>query len=137
LYNTLMEKAEQFPNLLFETQQDWEAWLEEHLTENGIWLKLAKKGTGILSITFPEALESALCFGWIDGQRVSFDEKHYLQKFTPRRPRSTWSKMNCQKVETLIAGGRMRPTGLRQIELAKADGRWEAAYDAQSTMTVP
>ncbi|HLZ62292.1 MAG TPA: YdeI/OmpD-associated family protein [Ktedonosporobacter sp.] len=132
-----MNKTDQLPILLCETRHDWEAWLEEHLTENGIWLKLAKKGTAILSITFPEALESALCFGWIDGQRVTFDEKHYLQKFTPRRPRSTWSKVNRQKIETLIADGRMRPTGLRQVELAKADGRWEAAYDAQSAMTVP
>ncbi len=132
-----MKNAEQFPTLLFETRQDWEAWLEEHQAEAGIWLKIAKKGTGIPSITIAEALDSALCYGWIDGQRASFDGNYFLQKFTPRRPKSTWSKINCKKVAALTEAGRMRPAGLRQVELAKADGRWEAAYDAQSTMTVP
>ena len=132
-----MKNAEQFPTLLFETWQDWEAWLEEYQAEAGIWLKIAKKGTGIPSITIAEALDSALCYGWIDGQRASFDGNYFLQKFTPRRPKSTWSKINCKKVEALTEAGRMRPAGLRQVELAKADGRWEAAYDAQSTMTVP
>lgn len=124
--------------LLFENQQSWEAWLEEHQTETkGVWLKIAKKGTGIPSVDYADALEGALCYGWIDGQKAALDDQYWLQKFTPRRPNSRWSKQNCDKAEALIASGRMRPAGYRQVELAKEDGRWEAAYASQSQITIP
>lgn len=133
-----MENKDGLPIISFENQTTWEAWLNEHHTDSkGLWLKIAKKGTGITSAQYPEALESALCYGWIDGQKGSFDEIYWLQKFTPRRAKSGWSKINRQKAEELIAGGRMQPAGLQQVELAKADGRWEAAYDSQSKITVP
>ena len=122
----------------FETQQDWERWLTEHHTDTvGIWLKVAKKETGIPSVNYSEALDSALCYGWIDGQKASFDDQYWLQKFTPRRPKSIWSKVNCDKATALIAEGRMQPEGIRQVELAKADGRWESAYESQSKITIP
>jgi uncharacterized protein YdeI (YjbR/CyaY-like superfamily) len=122
----------------FETQHDWEAWLKEHLTDTkGIWLKLAKKTAGAPSVSYAEALDSALCYGWIDGQKASFDDKYWLQKFTPRGARSIWSKVNCDKATALIADGRMQLAGIRQVELAKSDGRWEAAYESQSKITIP
>lgn len=122
----------------FETQQDWERWLTEHHTNTeGIWLKIAKKETGIPSVSYAEALESAICYGWIDGQKASFDGTYWLQKFTPRRPKSIWSKVNCDKATALIAEGRMQPAGLQQMELAKADGRWDVAYESQSKITIP
>jgi uncharacterized protein YdeI (YjbR/CyaY-like superfamily) len=122
----------------FETQQDWERWLTEHHTDTvGIWLKVAKKETGIPSVNYSEALDSALCYGWIDGQKASFDDQYWLQKFTPRRQKSIWSKVNCDKATALIAEGRMQPAGMRQVELAKADGRWESAYESQSKINVP
>lgn len=124
--------------LPFATQDEFEAWMEaNHATADGVWIKVAKKGSGIPSITTPEALDVALCFGWIDGQRKSIDEIYYQQKYTPRRARSKWSKINCAKVETLIANGAMRPAGHAEIERAKADGRWDAAYDSPSNMQVP
>ncbi len=133
-----MKKADNLPVFSFATQQDWEAWLEEHHADaRGIWLKIAKKETGIPSVSYPEALESALCYGWIDGQKASHDEQYWLQKFTPRSPKSIWSKVNCEKATALAASGRMRPAGMRQVELAQADGRWEAAYDSQSKSTIP
>lgn len=136
--NTFTKNADNLPIIAFETQQHWEAWLKEHHTDpKGIWLKMAKKATGIASINYAQALESALCYGWIDGQKASFDDKYWLQKFTPRRPKSIWSKVNCDKVTALLAQGRMHPAGIQQIELAKADGRWEAAYDSQSKITIP
>lgn len=126
------------PIILFETQQAWEAWLKEHHAEaGGAWLKIAKKATGASSVSYSEALESALCYGWIDGQKASFDEQYWLQKFSPRRPKSIWSRVNCDKAMALIAEGRMQPAGLRQVELARTDGRWEQAYDSQSKMAVP
>jgi uncharacterized protein YdeI (YjbR/CyaY-like superfamily) len=104
---------------------EWEAWLADHHTlQSGVWLKIAKKGSGLASITIPEALDVALCYGWIDGQRRSLDDRHYLQKYTPRRRRSAWSKANVQKAEALIAAGRMRGPGMAAIAAAKADGRW-------------
>jgi len=131
-------KNADLPTILFSTQQDWEAWLMDHHAEvQGVWLKIAKKAAGTPSVSYPEALDSALCYGWIDGQKASFDATHYLQKFTPRRPKSGWSKVNRVKATQLIAEGRMQPAGLRQVEAAKADGRWEAAYDSQSTITIP
>ena len=132
-----MKNADNLPTISFETQQDWERWLEEHHTEEGIWLKVAKKETGIPSVSYAEALDSALCYGWIDGQKASFDDTYWLQKFTPRRRKSAWSKVNCDKAIGLIKDGRMRPAGLRQVELAKADGRWDRAYDSQSRITIP
>jgi len=130
-------KAEQ-PVLFFATPADLEAWLDENGEESdGIWLKFAKKGSGIESVVYAEALNVALCHGWIDGQARRLDDTHYLQRFTPRRPRSNWSKINRGKAERLIADGRMRPAGLREVERAKADGRWDAAYDSSRTATVP
>lgn len=126
------------PILLFANQQSWEAWLGEHPMETrGIWLKIAKKGSNISSVNYAEALESALCYGWIDGQKAPWDDQFWLQKFTPRRAKSKWSKINRDKAEALIAAGRMQPAGYRQIELAKEDGRWEAAYEPQSRITIP
>lgn len=133
-----MKKTDELPIILFETQENLNAWFEEHHAElKGIWMKIAKKASGITSITYAEALDCALCYGWIDGQKAAFDEQHFLQKFTPRRAKSTWSKVNREKVDRLIAEGRMRSAGLHQIELAKADGRWDAAYDSQSNSTIP
>lgn len=134
-----MKKTEHpHPTLLCATQQDWETWLNEHHTEQeGIWLKLAKKSAGMASVSYLEAVESALCYGWIDGQKASFDEQFSLQKFTPRRSRSIWSRINRERATALIAAGRMQSAGLRQVELAQADGRWERAYDSQSQSTVP
>ncbi len=126
------------PIVPFASRDAWEAWLEEHhAVSDGLWLKIAKKGSGIETVSYAEALEVALCYGWIDGQKASFDQDYWLQRFTPRRPRSKWSKVNRQKATELIQAGRMKPAGLREVERAKADGRWEAAYDAQSTATVP
>ena len=133
-----MKQADTLPILLFATQQDWEAWLNKHHADTrGTWLKIAKKGSGILSLSYAEALESALCYGWIDGQKASGDERYWLQKFTPRGPKSMWSKVNCDKATALLASGRMQPAGIRQVELAKADGRWEAAYESQSKINIP
>ena len=126
------------PVLLFENQPAWEAWIQLHYADSdGIWLKMAKKGSGIATISYNEALEIALCFGWIDSQIAAYDQQFYLHKFSPRRSKSKWSKMNREMAETLIATGRMHPPGLQQVELAKADGRWEAAYDPQSQITIP
>jgi uncharacterized protein YdeI (YjbR/CyaY-like superfamily) len=130
--------ADDLPTQTFASQADWETWLEaQHVSARGVWIKIAKKATGILSVTHAEALESALCYGWIDGQRVSFDDAYFLQKFTPRRARSGWSRVNREKALELIAAGRMRPAGLREVERAQADGRWDAAYDPQSAIAVP
>ncbi len=123
----------------FKTAADWEAWLQaEHEQQaDGIWLKIAKKASGIESVTHAEALEVALCFGWIDGQRKAFDENWFLQRFTPRRRGSKWSRINREKVEALIAADRIRPAGLREYEEAKADGRLDNAYEPQSSIQVP
>ena len=124
--------------MLFETRQDWEAWLNErHVDTKGLWLKIAKKGSRLPSVSYAEALDSALCYGWIDGQKGAFDELYWLQKFTPRGPRSMWSKINCHKVAGLMAEERMQPAGIRQVELAQADGRWDLAYEPQSKITIP
>ncbi len=129
---------ESLPTLAFHTADEWRAWLaEHHQTEDGAWLRFAKKGSGIPSPTYDEALEVALCFGWIDGQARGLDERYHLQRFTPRRKRSKWSKRNREKATALIASGRMQPAGLREVERAKADGRWDAAYDSPSTAQVP
>jgi len=133
-----MKNTENLPIMSFETQQDWEAWLKEHHADpKGLWLKIAKKDTGIPSVSYAQALESALCYGWIDGQKASVDATYWLQKFTPRGPKSSWSQVNCDKATALLAEGRMQPTGIKQVELAKADGRWESAYAPQSKITIP
>ena len=132
-----MAKAEQ-PVLFFASPADLEVWMGVHGEESdGIWLKFAKKDSGIESVVYAEAVEIALSHGWIDGQAKRLDDDHYLQRFTPRRPRSKWSRINREKAERLIAEGRMRPAGLREVELAKEDGRWDDAYDSPSTATVP
>lgn len=126
------------PILLFATPAGLEQWLEQnHQDAAGLWLKVAKKGSGEVSVSYGEALELALCFGWIDSQKRGFDEKFFLQRFTPRRPRGKWSRINRDKAEELIAAGAMRPAGLAEVEAARADGRWEAAYEGQRTATVP
>jgi uncharacterized protein YdeI (YjbR/CyaY-like superfamily) len=126
------------PRLPFPSPAGWEEWLENnHAESKGVWIKMAKQGSGIESVHYPDVLESALCFGWIDGRREALDESYFLQRFTPRRPRSRWSRINCEKAEHLIKQGRMRPAGLAEVERAKADGRWEAAYEAQSRSVVP
>lgn len=130
--------ADDLPILLFASPAELEAWLEDNGdAAAGIWLKIAKKGSGVESVTYAEALELALCFGWIDSQKRGFDEKCFLQRFTPRRPRGKWSRINREKAEALIAAGTMRPAGLAEVEAAKADGRWEAAYAGQRTAEVP
>jgi uncharacterized protein YdeI (YjbR/CyaY-like superfamily) len=129
---------DELPVILFRSAAEIEAWLErEHARSDGIWLKLAKKGSGIESVSYAEAVEAGLCFGWIDGQVRRFDDRHYLQRFTPRRARSKWSRLNRERVEALEAAGRMRPSGLAAVEAAKADGRWEEAYEPPSTAEVP
>lgn len=126
------------PVIAFETPDAWEEWLaREHASQNGVWVKIAKKATGIATVTHAEALDIALCYGWIDGQRKSFDEQWFIQRFTPRRARSNWSKVNRDKVAKLEAEGRMQPAGVREVERAKADGRWDAAYDPPSKASVP
>lgn len=126
------------PTIYFASQRDWEEWLEEnHADSPGVWIKMAKKASGIPSVNHKEALEEALCFGWIDGQAKSLDEQYTLRMFTPRRARSTWSKINVGHIERLTGEGRLRPAGLREVDAAKADGRWEAAYSSQATIEVP
>jgi len=126
------------PVLPFERQKDWALWLaKNHATSSGVWLKLAKKSSGIKSVTYGEALEVALCYGWIDGQKKSHDETSWLQKFTPRGPKSIWSKINTEKAQRLIESGRMKPAGLKAVESARRDGRWDAAYSSQSKAVVP
>ena len=130
--------ADELPIHLFADPGELEAWLEENSDAcDGVWLKIAKKGTGKRSVTYAEALDLALCFGWIDSQKRGFDEVYFLQRFTPRRPRGRWSKINREKAEALIAAERMRPAGLAEVEAARADGRWEAAYEGQRTAKVP
>jgi uncharacterized protein YdeI (YjbR/CyaY-like superfamily) len=126
------------PTVAFASAAEWEAWLEDgHASAQGVWVKIAKRETGIESVRYPEVLESALCFGWIDGRRHALDERHFLQRFTPRRRRSRWSRINRDTAERLIADGRMRAAGLAEVERARDDGRWEAAYEGQRSITVP
>jgi uncharacterized protein YdeI (YjbR/CyaY-like superfamily) len=122
----------------FTSQDEWETWLVgQHATSPGLWLKIAKKDSGARTLSYQEALEVALCFGWIDGQKGGLDEVHWRQRFTPRKARSRWSRINRDKAQALIDAGRMHPAGLREVELAKADGRWDVAYEGQRTITVP
>ena len=126
------------PILTLASEAEWEAWLDaEHATSDGVWLKFAKKGSGVETVVYAEALDVALCYGWIDSQVARLDERFYLQKFTPRRARSKWSHINREKIEALTKQGRMKPAGLEQVELAKADGRWEAAYASPANVQMP
>jgi uncharacterized protein YdeI (YjbR/CyaY-like superfamily) len=126
------------PRIPFASPAEWEQWLQDnHADSDGVWVKMARKGAGIESVFYPEVLESALCFGWIDGRREALDDRYFLQRFTPRRPRSRWSRINRDKAQRLIADGRMRPAGLAEVDRAKADGRWAAAYEGQRSITVP
>lgn len=128
----------QLATLAFPTREDWENWLaENHASAKGVWLKFARKDSGVASITYEEAVEVALCYGWIDGQASSLDETHWRQRFTPRRTKSRWSKINRERAEKLIAAGKMQPAGMREVERAQADGRWEAAYESPKNITVP
>jgi len=129
--------AEQEP-VFFDGPKAFENWLEANgETSAEVWVRMAKKHTGISSLDWARAVEVALCFGWIDGQSRRIDGDWYLQRFTPRRATSTWSKINREKVQALTEAGRMRPAGLAEVERAKADGRWEAAYDSVATASVP
>ena len=133
-----MTKPIELPTLPFESKKKFTEWLaKNHAKSAGVWMKLAKKATGIPSVTYAEAVEVALCYGWIDGQAGSFDEQYFLQKFTPRRPKSIWSKINVEKVERLIASGEMKSSGLKAVEAAKQDGRWDAAYSSPKNIVVP
>lgn len=124
--------------LAFAFPRSWEDWLaEHHQTSPGLWLKIAKKGASAPTVSYAEAIDGALCYGWIDGQKGTLDGEYWLQRFTPRKLRSRWSKINREKAERLITDGRMQPAGLREVEAARADGRWEAAYEGQATITVP
>ena len=122
----------------FEDAAGWEAWLADHHDRRaGVWLKIARKNAGKASLTHAEALEVALCYGWIDSHRKGLDEAFFLQKYSPRRPKSSWSKINVERVEALIAAGRMQAPGLAEVSAAKADGRWDAAYESQRNATLP
>jgi uncharacterized protein YdeI (YjbR/CyaY-like superfamily) len=130
--------AQDYETLMFETKAALRVWLEaNHATCPGIWLRFAKKKSALKTVTYEEAVELALCFGWIDSMARSLDDESYIQKFTPRKAKSIWSKVNCAKAEALIKCGEMHPAGLAAIEAARADGRWEAAYDSPSTASVP
>jgi uncharacterized protein YdeI (YjbR/CyaY-like superfamily) len=129
---------DELPTVLFASPSQMEAWLERHHRRSaGVWLKIAKKDSGVESVTYAEALELALCFGWIDSQKRGFDEQFFLQRFTPRRPRGRWSRINREKAEALVAAGSMRPAGQAEVDAARADGRWQAAYEGQRTAEVP
>jgi uncharacterized protein YdeI (YjbR/CyaY-like superfamily) len=123
---------------LFKNAKAFETWLKKHhASADGLWLQIAKRGADVPSVTYAEAVEIALCWGWIDGQKKGLNDQHFLQRFTPRRARSAWSKVNVEKVAGLIESGRMQAPGLAQIEAAKADGRWARAYDGAKTSVVP
>lgn len=129
---------ESAPVMRFRDAASFEAWLEaHHRAPAGVWLELAKKGSGVPSLTDDEAVDVGLCFGWISGQRKALDATFYLQKYVPRRPRSRWSRINVEKVEALRAAGRMRAPGLAEVEAARRDGRWDAAYEPQRSADVP
>jgi uncharacterized protein YdeI (YjbR/CyaY-like superfamily) len=130
--------ATHLPTIEFPDRSAWERWLEDnHESSAGVWLKIARKGSGAVTVTYAEALEEALCCGWIDGQKAPCDKTFWLQRFTPRGQRSKWSEINRRKTTELIDQGRMRPAGVAQVEAARRDGRWDAAYASQRTVTVP
>lgn len=131
-------KKEELPILIFKTAKELEQWLRKnYASSNGIWLRIYKKASGIPTITYPEAVNAALCYGWIDGVANKYDDTSYLQRFTPRRSKSIWSKLNVERANQLIDSGKMKPGGLKEIETAKADGRWASAYDSPSNIEIP
>jgi uncharacterized protein YdeI (YjbR/CyaY-like superfamily) len=133
-----MTPPDDLPVLSFAGAEAMGRWLADHHADAaGFWLMVPKKGRSMEGPTYAQALDEALCFGWIDSQKVKYDENYYLQRFTPRTARSKWSKINRKKIEALVAAGRMEEAGLAQVQKAKEDGRWEAAYDSPSTATVP
>jgi uncharacterized protein YdeI (YjbR/CyaY-like superfamily) len=126
------------PVMTFESTDAWDTWLAAHHADSpGLWLKIAKKGAAGRTVSYSDALDVALCHGWIDGQKGRHDDEYWLQRFTPRKPGGNWSKINTERAAALMASGRMRPAGLREVERAQADGRWEQAYESQSRVTVP
>jgi uncharacterized protein YdeI (YjbR/CyaY-like superfamily) len=130
--------SDPLPVLAFESTEAWDAWLSAHHADSpGLWLKIPKKGSAAQGVSYSDALDVALCHGWIDGQKGRHDDDHWLQRFSPRKRGSNWSKINTERAAALIASGRMRPAGLREVEQAQADGRWERAYQSQSRITVP
>src|SRR5690606_31691965 len=133
-----MTKLTTIPIIEFKTAETFETWLEKnHDKSSGLWIKIFKKNSGNKTINYAEALDIALCYGWIDGQKQAYDEQAWLQKFCPRRAKSIWSKINIGHIERLTNEGRMRTSGLKAVEKAKEDGRWEKAYDSSSKMTIP
>jgi uncharacterized protein YdeI (YjbR/CyaY-like superfamily) len=133
-----MPAKSELPTLFFESQAAWRKWLAaNHAKSPGVWIRYARKAAGVKSISYAEAVEESLCYGWIDGQSRSGDDAHYVQRFTPRAARSKWSQINRAKALALIETGRMKPAGLREVERAKADGRWEAAYASSSAAQAP
>ncbi len=125
------------PVILFETEQALINWLDQNIKSKGVWVRIAKKNSGVVSISYQQALDVALCFGWIDGLKKTYDEKTWIQRFSPRKPTSRWSKINREKVLNLIAEGKMKPAGMASIDVAKARGTWDNAYDSQKTASVP
>jgi uncharacterized protein YdeI (YjbR/CyaY-like superfamily) len=135
---TTLKKGNEMQVVSFASSKEWRKWIAaNHDTSNGVWLQFFKKDSGEKTVTYAEALEEALCYGWIDGQANKYDATSYIQKFTPRRPKSIWSKRNTEKAERLIQEGKMKKAGMQQVELAKADGRWQQAYDSPKNMQVP
>ena len=131
-------KKEELPILIFKAAKEFEQWLRKnYASSNGIWLQIYKKASGIPTITYPEAVNAALCYGWIDGVANKYDDASYLQRFTPRRSKSIWSKLNVERANQLINSGKMKPGGLKEIEAAKADGRWASAYDSPANIEIP
>jgi uncharacterized protein YdeI (YjbR/CyaY-like superfamily) len=131
-------KPIELPILPFANKKKWASWLaKQHEKSKGIWLKLAKRDSGIPSVIYEEAVDVALCYGWIDGQKKGCDDKYWLQKFTPRGPNSIWSKINTERAERLIASGEMQPAGLRAVEAARQNGHWDTAYASQKNISVP
>ena len=131
-------KRAELPVRLFKDDAAWEAWLaKQHARSAGLWLRIAKAASPVKSVSYAEALDVALCYGWIDGQKKACDDKTWLQKFTPRGKRSVWSKINREKVQRLVESGRMQPAGLEAVDRAKANGQWDSAYDSHRTAAVP
>jgi uncharacterized protein YdeI (YjbR/CyaY-like superfamily) len=125
------------PVILFKNEWEWADWLETNIDAPGVWVRIAKKGSGLISVTYPEAVDVGICYGWIDGLKKKYDEKSYIQRFTARKPKSNWSKINKEKALRFIDEGMMKPAGLATIENAKKSGAWETAYDSQTTIEVP
>jgi len=133
-----METFKDLPVILFDNQKELKEWLSKNYSQiHGIWIKIAKKNSGKTSVTYNEAIEEALCYGWIDGQINRYNDDYYIQKFTPRGPKSVWSKINVAKIENLIKENRLQPSGLQAVKVAKSNGAWDAAYDSSSTFTIP